>query len=161
MRSSKYWIDKLELTAHPEGGYFKEVYRSDESANTLPDRFLGERSFSTAIYFLLEKGQKSVFHRIKSDELWHFYDGEPVVIYIIDPLGILSVLKLGLDLDDGYLPQLVVPKNCWFAVEPEGEYTLSGCTVAPGFNFEDFEMADQKSLLQNYPHHSDIIKKFT
>ena len=163
MRSAKYWIDKLNLVSHPEGGYFKEVYRSDESlkAASLPSRFLGDRSFSTAIYFLLEKGQKSAFHRIKSDELWHFYDGDPVIIYIIDKKGNLSTLKLGLNLDTAYSPQIVIPANCWFAAETEGNFTLSGCTVSPGFNFDDFELASRNKLSEEFPQHKVLINKFT
>ena len=163
MRSSKYWIDKLNLVSHPEGGYFKDVYRSDESlkAASLPSRFLGDRSFSTAIYFLLEKGQKSAFHRIKSDELWHFYDGDPVIIYIIDQKGSLSTLKLGLNFNKGYSPQIVIPANCWFAAETEGNFTLSGCTVAPGFNFDDFELAARNKLSEEFPQHKVLINKFT
>lgn len=163
MKASRYWIEKLELLSHPEGGYFKEVYRSTEDIqhDTLPTRFSGNRSFSTSIYFLLNKGQKSAFHRIKSDELWHFYDGEPATIYVIDDVGKLIEHKLGLCPEENIFPQVVIPANCWFAAEPKGKYTLSGCTVSPGFDFTDFEMADSKNLIKQFPQHEKLIRKFT
>lgn len=163
MKTSEYWIEKLELQSHPEGGYFKEIYRSPESINieSIPERFGSSRSFSTSIYFLLEKGQKSAFHRIKSDELWHFYDGEPAIIYVLNDEGTVTELKLGLNIENGYFPQIVVPANCWFAAESAGEFTFVGCTVSPGFDFEDFDMAKRTELINSFPSHRDLITKFT
>lgn len=128
---SDYWIKHLELQAHPEGGYYKETYRSKGTTVT-PH---GIRNHSTAIYFLLEKGNFSAFHKIKSDELWHFYTGDPLSVYIIHPNATLEEIQLGLNPEKGQCPQAVVPANSWFAskVAGEGRFALAGCTVAPGF----------------------------
>ncbi|MEQ9098624.1 MAG: cupin domain-containing protein [Imperialibacter sp.] len=132
-RNAAYYIEQLYLDAHPEGGYFRETYRSIGTTNTKA----GQRSISTAIYFLLEAGNFSAFHRIKSDEAWHFYDGDPLSVYIIDQSGMLEEVRLGLDISAGQRPQAVVPANCWFAsrVAIGGKFSLVGCTVAPGFDF--------------------------
>lgn len=163
MKTSSYWVEKLELLPHPEGGYFKELYRSSEDIkqDSLPIRFTGNRSFSTSIYFLLEKNQKSAFHRIKSDELWHFYDGEPATIFVIDDSGKLTEYKIGLSPEDNIFPQVIIPANCWFAAESNGNFTLAGCTVSPGFDFEDFEMASRENLTKIFPHLKQLILKFT
>ncbi len=163
MKDSKFWVKKISLIPHPEGGFYKEVYRSAEaaSAESLPERFSTERNYSTAIYYLLESGDFSAFHRIKSDEIWHFYDGEPLNIYIIDNNGALTIKTLGLSEKDNVYPQVIVPATTWFAAKPVGSFTLAGCTVSPGFDFHDFEMADNKSLKEKYPEHSEIIDKLT
>ncbi len=163
MKNLNYWVEKLDLSPHPEGGFFKENYRCNENiaGNTLPPRFLSDRSISTSIYFLLEKGQKSAFHRIKSDEIWHFYDGYPLTIYVIDNNGELIIYKLGLDPENNVLPQIVIPANCWFAAETEGDFTLVGCTVSPGFDFSDFELAKKQNLISEYPNQHEIIEKFS
>ena len=165
MKDARYWIEKLELLEHPEGGWYKEVYRSDESIpeNGLPARFNAGRSISTSIYYLLEKENKSHFHRIKSDELWHYYSGNSAIEILIIRKGKLERLLLGSNFEEGESFQLVVPKNCWFAahlINKDG-FALVGCTVSPGFHFEDFEMAEQKELLQNFPEFIDTIKQFT
>ena len=160
---SAYWINRLDLLPHPEGGYYKETYRSTEEiiSSALPKRFLGNRKLSTAIYFLLEKGNFSAFHRIKSDEIWHFYDGSPVLIHTIDSKGILTTYKLGNLASEGVFPQITIPANTWFASESIGNFSLVGCTVSPGFDFSDFEMADRKSLINLYAEHRAIIEQFT
>jgi uncharacterized protein len=163
MRNAQYWIKHLNLIRHPEGGYFKEVYRSKEniSDNCLPQRFSSERAFSTSIYYLLEKGDFSAFHKIKSDELWHFYDGDPISIYVIDEDCNLTTYKLGLSPENDILPQVSIFANQWFASESMGEYSLVGCTVSPGFDFSDFEIADRDTLKNSYSKHAKIIEKFT
>lgn len=154
MQAVDYWIKHLNLEAHPEGGFYKETYRSQETITrqSLPARFEGNRNFSTAIYFLLRSQDRSVFHRIKSDELWHFYQGSTLSIYMLTDKG-LTIQKLGTDLLQGESPQVVVPANCWFGarVEEKETYALCGCTVAPGFDFKDFEMAGREELLRQYP----------
>ncbi|MTI23599.1 cupin domain-containing protein [Fulvivirga kasyanovii] len=155
------YIQVLGLQPHVEGGYYKETYKSaieNEYAG-----FSGKRSVSTGIYFLLRKGEFSAFHRIKSDEMWHFYDGDPLSVYIITNSGQLQVIKLGLDLKSGQHPQAVVPAGCWFGsrVESPGNFALVGCTVAPGFDFQDFEMAERGNLLADFPQHGDIITELT
>lgn len=165
MKSADYWINHLNLTKHPEGGYFKESYRATESVEGehLPARFTGSRAFSTAIYFLLTGDECSRFHRIKSDEGWHFYTGSGLTIYIIDKAGKLSSIMLGDNTDAGEVFQAVVPAECWFGavVNDPGAYALVGCTVSPGFDFHDFELADRTPLIAQYPEHWEIIKKLT
>jgi len=163
-QAAEHWIKTLHLQPHPEGGFYKETYRSTERIvySVLPRRFTGDRNFSTAIYFLLRAQDRSLFHRIKSDELWHFYAGNTLLIYVLDENG-LTTHHLGNDIERGESLQMVIPANTWFGalVIPGGEYTLAGCTVAPGFDFQDFEFADQQQLLKTFPAHSDIIKKLS
>ena len=164
MQSAQYWIDHLKLQAHPEGGYYRETYRAAANipAAALSEEFSGARSFSTAIYFLLTSGDRSLFHRIKSDELWHFHAGDSLDIYVLGKDG-LTVHGLGGNLDAGDQLQVVIPANHWFGamVREKGSYTLSGCTVAPGFDFRDFEMAGRGELLREFPKYTDIIGKLT
>jgi uncharacterized protein len=164
MNTLDYWIQSLALQPHPEGGFFKETYRSSEKMKSrhLPERYQGDRSFSTAIYFLLRSQDRSVFHRIKSDELWHFYQGNTLLIYILTEQG-LKTHRLGPDLSAGDSLQVVVPAYCWFGarVENPNGFALCGCTVAPGFDFEDFEMANRDYLLSLYPNEEEIITQLT
>jgi uncharacterized protein len=164
MNHVDYWVNHLDLLPHPEGGYYKEVYRSSEivSSSALPDRFEGDRNLSTAIYFLLRSEDRSVFHRLKSDELWHFYQGSTLLIYVLQQ-NELKIIKLGSDLEKGELLQVAIPANCWFGalVEKPNSFSLCGCTVAPGFDFKDFEMAGQADLLYAYPEQSEIILRLT
>ncbi len=163
IRSPQYYIEKLGLSTHPEGGYFKEVYRSQEFCLKLPARYPGPRNFSTSIYYLLKGHQFSAFHRIKSDELWHFYDGCRLNIYILDKGGHLVIERLGKDLEKDEKPQLVIPGGKWFAAQPEEPtgFSLVGCTVAPGFDFSDFEMGMQEELVEKYPGYQELITRFT
>lgn len=157
-------ITHLKLVRHPEGGWFRESYRSDESVPgvALPERFGGSRAFSTAIYFLLESGDISAMHRIKSDEIWHFYAGSTLLIHTILPGGSYQLHRLGGDLAAGDQYQVVVPAGHWFGAEPAGEgFTLAGCTVSPGFDFADFEMADRRDLSGIYPEHTELIGRLT
>ena len=156
-------IQQYNLEPHPEGGWYKQSYKSKEqiAATALPERFSGDRAFSTAIYFLLEQGDFSAFHRIKSDECWHFYSGDPLLIYIIDQDGELKIISVGNDFKEGQSFQYVVPANCWFASRPApgSEYCFVGCTVSPGFEFEDFELANLTGLSAIYPKHKKIIEQ--
>ncbi|MFK7971990.1 MAG: cupin domain-containing protein [Bacteroidia bacterium] len=159
------WIEKLQLEAHPEGGYFRESYRSPEliQADGLPDRYASARHVSTAIYFLLTSDNHSHFHKVASDEGWHFYDGSPVRLHIISPEGEYTSVLVGCDFEKNILPQYVVPAEHWFAAEvtvPDS-FSLVGCTVAPGFDFADFELAEQQSLISTFPHLEAIIQRFT
>lgn len=151
-------VERLQLRSHPEGGYYRETYRSPGqiAQNALPRRFGGDRAYSTAIYFLLESGDFSGFHRIPSDECWHFYEGVPLNIYVLETNGTLSTLRIG---PGNY--QAVVASAHWFAArpaEPDG-HSLVGCTVAPGFEFADFEMAVADDLVKQYPGHESIIRE--
>ena len=163
--NADYYIKYLQLHSHPEGGYFKETYRSAESisAGAMPGGFQGERSFSTGIFYLLKQGDFSVFHKIKSDECWHFYAGETLLIHVIENDGKYSCIRLGSNLAEGETFQFVVPANTWFASEPapDSSFSLVGCTVAPGFDFADLEIANRANLLNFFPQHKNIIEKLT
>jgi predicted cupin superfamily sugar epimerase len=163
--AAPYWIEKLQLTRHIEGGSFREVYRSSLSVprKALPVLFQGERNISTSIYFLLEKDQFSAFHRIASDELWHFYFGDPLLIYEITHSGMLNTHLLGCDAEKGEVFQTVIQAGSWFASVPAkgSEYSLAGCTVSPGFDFADFELADRGHLSMQYPRHAGLIASLT
>lgn len=164
MQTADYWIKHLQLTEHPEGGFYRETYRSGEVIPVagLPCRFSGERNFSTAIYFLLRSNDRSMFHRIQSDELWHFHAGSSLSIFVLSREGI-TVHKLGMDVVNGESLQVVIPAGCWFGakVNKRDTYTLAGCTVAPGFDFKDFELASREELLKSFPAHRDIIELLT
>lgn len=164
MHPAEYWINALHLLPHPEGGFYKETYRSAEKTecSNLPARYKSDRNFSTAIYFLLRSKDRSVFHRIQSDELWHFYAGTTLLIYVFEGRT-LKVYRLGADVLQGDSLQVLVPAGCWFGamLEKPDSYALCGCTVAPGFDFADFEMALQESLLNEFPEHRDIILQLT
>jgi len=163
--TAKSLIEKFNLLPHPEGGFFKENYRSVETIpqSSLPKRFRGDRNYSTAIYFLLEQGNFSAFHKINSDECWHFYAGGPLLIYIIHLNGKLEIVKLGDDFHKGERYQAIVPAECWFASEPGSgtDFSFVGCTVAPGFDFGDFELAQTEELSKHYPQHKALIGKLT
>ena len=154
MRTSKYWIDKLNLQKHPEGGWFKEVYRSEMKApeNVLTPNFGGVRNLATSIYYLLENKDFSAWHKIKSDEIWHYYTGNSTIeILSIENNGIIK-RRLGPNPDNGASFQVVIPSNTWFAARllSEEGFALAGCTVSPGFHFSDFILADE-SLINEFP----------
>jgi predicted cupin superfamily sugar epimerase len=163
MPTHQQLIEQYSLQPHPEGGWYKQTYKSNEyiSADALPERFGGSRAFSTAIYFVLDQGNFSAFHRIKSDECWHFYAGDPLLVYVLQPDGALAIIHLGNDIAKRQMFQYVVPANCWFASKPApgSTYCFVGCTVAPGFDFADFELADAPALSNLYPQHESIIRQ--
>lgn len=165
MNSAKQLIEHFELKEHPEGGYFKETYRSEGQipGSVLGDQFEGDRNYCTGIYFMLTSGPFSAFHRIQQDEMWHFYQGSPLTIHMIDSYGNYTTQVVGLNFENGEVPQFTVPKGCWFAAEVnESEsYSFIGCTVSPGFDFRDFELGSQKQLIHHFPQHREIIKRFT
>lgn len=158
-------IDKLQLQNHPEGGYFKETHRSEGIIKPVGGKsdFPAGRNYSTAIYYLLEGAETSSFHRIRSDESWHFYTGSSATIHIIHPDSLYQALSLGPELEKGQEFQLTVPANSWFgvSVDTPDSFILAGCTVAPGFDFKDFEMGDPFKLKQAFPEHIEIIEKLS
>jgi predicted cupin superfamily sugar epimerase len=162
-RNAAYWIRALDMARHPEGGWFAESYRAAGTipAGALPEQFTGPRSFCTAIHFLLEQGDFSGLHRLQSDEMWHFYTGDPLAVHVIAPDGGYRRILLGNSPERGECFQAVVPAGCWFGAEPSGSYTLVGCTVAPGFDFADFEMAGRAGLTACHPQHAALIARLT
>lgn len=194
IRDAKYWIEKLELEPHPEGGYFRQTYKSElrivpeahsfdalrllrtgsvaTSATRVGQPTILEwgtkgldqtRAASTAIYFLLEGENFSAFHRLKPDEMWHFYTGSPLVVHVIDASGKYSTILLGNDPEAGQVFQAVVVAGCWFAahVQDWRGWALVGCTVAPGFEFADFELGKKDELVGEYPQHRGLIERLT
>lgn len=163
-RTAKDWIDHLELQPHPEGGFYRETFRAPEllAARTLA-RYDSSRNISTSIYYLLQSGDVSHFHRLKSDEIWHFYDGSFGLVHFIDDEGKYWTKRCGLNIDEKAHPQLFIPKNTWFGAEvgESDSYILIGCTVAPGFEFEDFQLASRHHLLDLFPQHESIVNKLT
>jgi predicted cupin superfamily sugar epimerase len=165
MPNAQYWIDQLKLERHPEGGFFRQTYRASLviEQHALPPTFQGHRSASTAIYFLLAGEDFSAFHRLAADEVWHFYVGGSLLVHSIDLCGNHSVTKLGQNPEAGERFQYMVPAGHWFGscLERPDEYALVGCTVAPGFDFADFEMAERADLSAQYPQHRELINKLT
>ena len=164
-RTAADWIASLGLQPHPEGGFYRETYRAQEiiAADHLPRRFGGARACSTAIYFLLPGDQVSALHRIKSDEIWHFYAGGAMTLTLIHADGRLEEHRLGPDPQRGESFQVLVPAGCWYgaAVDDPAGYALVGGTVAPGFDFADFELADRQTLLARFPQHRHAILRLT
>ncbi|KQL35063.1 cupin domain-containing protein [Psychrobacillus sp. FJAT-21963] len=150
---AEYYIKQLGLEPHPEGGYFKSTFASEESVSS--------RKLYTSIYFLLGADDVSHFHRLKSDELWYFHGGSSLLVHVIDEDGNYVEHRVGLDIENGETPQVLVPKNSIFgsSVMENGSFSLVGSMVAPGFEYEDFELFTQSELLDKYPQHEQIIRK--
>jgi predicted cupin superfamily sugar epimerase len=165
LRSADYWIRALRLQKHPEGGHFREVYRASESIprSGLPARFAGGRSFSTAIFFILSAGEFSAFHRLQADEIWHYHCGVSLAVHEITPGGELKEHRLGPHPEKGDSFLAVVCAGSWIAASLQrgSGYVLAGCTVAPGFEFADFELARRQELIRLYPAHKRLIEKWT
>lgn len=155
MKDSNYYIEKLEMIAHVEGTYYKETVLSE-------DNFNEDKKLYSSIYFLLRTGEVSHFHRLTADEMWYYHDGEALTIYMISPSGEVITKQLGLDIEKGESPQVLVPKGYIFgsAMNNEG-FSLVGCMVAPAFTFDDFKLFERKELLEMYPEHKEIIEKLT
>jgi uncharacterized protein len=153
------------LQPHPEGGYFAECYRSQEAVKPASPRYQGDpRCAGTSIYYLLEKNDFSAWHKVNSDEGWHYYQGSPVYIHRIDKTGQLSTVILGnpLEIKEASF-QIFIPAEDWFAAEllDKTSFVLVGCTVSPGFEFLDFELAKREELVSQFSEHQDILKRLT
>lgn len=151
-------VDALSLAPHPEGGFFRETFRSP---HPVPGTTGATRAASTAIYYLLPGGSFSAWHRVSSDEVWHHYDGDPLELFLLTDAGELSLFTLGPP-GAGTSPQHVVPAGVWQACRPRGDrFSLMGCTVAPGFDFADFEMPERARMLERFPGHADLVTALT
>jgi predicted cupin superfamily sugar epimerase len=163
--NATHWIERLRLVPHPEGGWFRETYRASETIAraALPERFQGARAFSTAIYYLLPSDEVSRLHRLRSDELWYFHAGSALVITVLQRRAGVREIVLGRDVERGETLQAVMPAGAWFGayVRDAGSFTLAGCTVAPGFDYGDFELGDRATLLREFPGHAAVIARLT
>lgn len=159
------FVKALNLLPHPEGGYYKETYRSEgKITHTCLSRdFEGDRNMATGIYFLIEKGNFSALHKIKSDETWHFYYGDALEVIEINEQGELTITQIGSNILKGETFQYTVKANTWFGsrVRENGLFSLVGCTVYPGFDFNDFELAKREELIKLFPNHQNIITELT
>ena len=153
-------VTRFGLAAHPEGGFYRETFRSPRG---IPGPRDGERrSASTAIYFLLPAKTFSALHCVAADEVWHHYDGDPLDLHLLDEATGHRVVRLGHDFSAGEVPQAVVPAGVLQAAVPIGErYAFCGCTVAPGFDFADFAMPSRGELLTRFPRYEAIIRSLT
>ncbi len=150
------WVMTLGLTPHPEGGFYRETWRSEMTAETPR----GRRSLGTAMYYLLPRGTHSAWHRVHADELWHFHAGEALEMHLLDERqGRLESVVLGRDGTRGERPQVLIPAGVWQAAVPRGEYTLCGCTVSPGFDFADWEMPRAEELAARHPAHAALLRR--
>jgi predicted cupin superfamily sugar epimerase len=157
-------IKRYNLIEHIEGGYYYRGYRSQDiiPAIGLPKRFRGERSITSAVVYLIPSGVISKLHRLKSDEIWHFYLGDPMTLVEIYDNGTIKKTMLGQNVLQQQEVQHVVHHGCWFGgfVNYPGDYSFVGCTVSPGFDVEDFEMGDRETLLQKFPHLKEDVLSF-
>ena len=152
---------RLGLIPHPEGGHYIQTYKSAEQVSL--GRYSGPRSTGTAIYYLLEPGTFSELHRLQSDEIFHFYLGDPIEMLQLRPDGSSNIVRIGANLDAGQSPQVIVPKHVWQGsrLVAGGRFALLGCTVSPGFEFEDYESGVRDRLVQQYPSQRELITALT
>ena len=162
MYTVDYFISKLQLKPHIEGGFFKELYHNSQIISAQPERQNDEQRYlSSTIYYLLRSGEVSRFHKLKSDEIWFYHYGAPAIIHVIDEFGQLKSFKLGLNADEGENPQLLIPANQIFGAEvlENDSFSLVSCMVSPGFDYADFELFAAETLIKRYPQHKDLILK--
>lgn len=157
-------VARFNMREHPEGGYYAETHRSAGTIpeTALPAAFAGDRRFSTAILYLLRAGEKSHLHRIRQDEVWHFYLGGTLRLLMISPSGEYEEIRLGHNISEGEWPQFAVPAGSWFGAAPlaGSDYSFVGCTVAPGFEFADFELARKEEMRNAFSNLDQIISEF-
>ena len=161
MNRAKQLIQQLELESLLEGGYFKLIYESELviPQTQLPERFTGDRLAGSMIYYLLESGDFSAFHRLETDEQWHFYEGAPLELHVLDHCRDHQMIVLG----DQHKPRFetVVLHGSWMAARSRGDFSLVACTCTPAFHPDDFELGERKKLINEFPKHGELIKQFT
>lgn len=163
---AELFVDLLKLQPHPEGGYFAQIFKSDQSVKSIDaSRYDNQIRFAgTSIYYLLDKSDFSAWHKLKSDEIWHYYKGCEVIIYQIDQYNHIKTEILGDPTKNSNATfQISIPSNTWFSAEliDKKAYCLLGCTVSPGFEFIDFELGNRDVLLQQFPQHKLLITQLT
>lgn len=165
MQDAQFWIRKLELKEHPEGGFFREVYRAHESIEGihLNDKRKGSRNLATSIYFLLKSGERSLLHRLQSDEIWYYHQGSPIHLFCIDSQGDLKEVIIGPGTEKNEFLQYTVPEGTIFGglVLGQDSFCLTSCMVTPGFSFDDFQLLSREYMLEKYSKYKDIILKLT
>lgn len=157
MKNAQYWVEKLNLNAHPEGGFYKEVYRAKEEF--IPNEIGDKRNYITSIYFLIEEGNVSHFHSIQQNELWFYHAGAPLVVFVLHENGDLEEIKIGPNPKNGEVLQALVEANKIFGSKSLGDYSLVSCVVAPGFDFADFKLYNKSTLLHKFPNQDKIINE--
>jgi len=161
--NAEYWIKKLNLTRHIEGGYFRESYKAIEKIEkqSLPDRYDGNRSFSSSIYYLLKYDEVSKIHRILSDEMWYFHCGSSATLYMFGNNQSMVIKKLGLKIDEFEFPQVLIPKGTYFGAEVNDKksFILASCHVSPGFDYNDYNIPKKELMISEYPKYTNIINK--
>lgn len=162
-RTADEYIAALQLVGHVEGGYFKELYKNQRKAGAaiLPDVYTGERPLASTIYYLLKSGGVSQFHQLLSDEIWFYHDGSPLILHMISPNGMLTSVRLGLDVNRGEQPQVLVPAQTIFGAEvaEKGSFGLVSCMVSPGFDYRDFRLCSYEELMREYPAYAGVIER--
>lgn len=163
MNKAKDWIKELNMSSHPEGGYYSLEYTSpyEITGDMIGKEFNGKRPLSTSIYFLIEAENVSNLHRLKADEIWYYHDGAPLVVAEITSNGEYIEHALGLNIKEGERPQILIQAGSIFGSYSKGDYSLVSCMVSYGFHFEDFELFERQALLEKYPEHSKVITKLT
>jgi len=161
VKTALEWVIYLNLSAHPEGGYFREIYRNAIELK-INDIYSGNRSLASSIYYMLESDQVSKLHRLKSDEIWYFHFGSAVKVHIFEK-GNYQSYVLGTNLKNNQILQLIIPAGAIFGAEvlESNSFNIVGCMVAPGFHFEDFELIKADEILPNFPTQKSIIEKLT
>jgi uncharacterized protein len=164
MQTPEYWISHLNLTAHPEGGYFSEIYRNKEviSDTELTQKYSGKRNLATSIYFLLKHGEVSKLHRLKSDEIWYYHYGSPLIVHVFHE-GKYTQYQMGCDASKNEVFQVILPASSIFGAEVEtpNGFTLVGCMVSPGFHFDDFELISKTKFETIYHADHKLINRLT
>lgn len=164
MHSAEFWIQHLDMKPHPEGGFYRETYKSgiEISNSVLPHGFPGPRRLVTSIYYLLRSGEISRLHRLRSDELWYYHFGSSLKIIMINQEGQKTSKILGSRPDRAEHLQILIPAGTIFAAEitEQNSYSVFGCMVSPGFEYQDFELFNKEDLIQAYPKHASIIERF-
>lgn len=163
--SMEYWIGKLQLQPHPEGGYFKRIYTAEEEIPKVDsfEKFCGTRKLASSIHYLLPSDDFSAFHQLKQNEIWCFHYGSSLNLHLINEEGSYSTITIGLDIEKGEQPLYVVKAGNWFCgeVNKKNTFSLVSCILTPSFDFSDFTFGQKNILIKKFPKHENIIKKFT